>query len=306
VLGYSIDRFISENLKISNSHSQREYSTWNAIVDGKLDADIFVYGSSRACTHFDPKIIEDSLGQSVFNLGIEGHTFGMQYLRHLLALENNSKPKVIIHSVDIGTLQKGRMYNPDQFLPYMLWNKTFYDYMSMYDGYSYFDYKIPLIRYYGKLEAIKTAIKMSSHQSNEVQRIKGYLGNDNSWNNDFDNAKKSMKKYVSLPDSLTLSLFDNYLAECKKNKIDVILVYSPYYIEGQEFIKNQSEIINIYEMLAQKYDFMFLDFTKDEICFDKKYFYNTSHMNKTGAELFTKKLCNQIKEHERTRACLWQ
>ena len=230
----------------------------------------------------------------------------MQYLRHLLALENNSKPKVIIHSVDIGTLQKGRMYNPDQFLPYMLWNKTFYDYMSMYDGYSYFDYKIPLIRYYGKLEAIKTAIKMSSHQSNEVQRIKGYLGNDNSWNNDFDNAKKSMKKYVSLPDSLTLSLFDNYLAECKKNKIDVILVYSPYYIEGQEFIKNQSEIINIYEMLAQKYDFMFLDFTKDEICFDKKYFYNTSHMNKTGAELFTKKLCNQIKEHERTRACLWQ
>lgn len=306
VFGYFIDRFISLNLKRSNSHSQREYSTWNAILDGKLEADIFVYGSSRACTHFDPKIIEDSLGLSAFNLGIEGHTFSMQYLRHLLALENNAKPKLIIQSVDIGTLRKGNLYNPDQFLPYMLWNRAFYEYMSMYDGYSYFDYKIPLIRYYGKLEAIKMAIKMSLHQSNEVQRVKGYLGNDNSWNNDFDNAKKSMKKYVSPPDSLTLNLFDRYLEECKKNKICVILVYSPYYIEGQEFIKNQAEIIDIYKMFAQKYDFMFLDFTKDEICFDKKYFYNASHMNKTGAEFFTKKLCNQIKNSERTKAGMWQ
>ena len=294
--GYYLDEFISLNLRKSNLYAQKEYPTWNAILNGKLEADIFVYGNSRAWVHFDPKIMEDSLNQSVYNLGIDGHFFNFQYLRHLLAIKNNPKPKLIIHSVDILTISKGNLYNPDQFLPYMLWDKNFYHYMSKYDGYSYCDYKIPLIRYYGKLNAIKTAIEMITFPKNNlVGRVKGYQGQNKLWNNDFDNAKKTMKKYVAKPDSMILSLFDNYLKECKLQNIKVILVYSPYYIEGQEFIENQDQIINTYKTLAQKYEFPFLDFTNDEICFDKKYFYNAGHMNITGAELFTKKLCSQIK-----------
>jgi hypothetical protein len=295
LLGYFIDNFISENLKKSNSHAQKEYPTWNAILDGKLNADILIYGSSRAWVHFDPQIIEDSLKHSVYNLGIDGHTFNMQYLRHLLAIKYNPKPRMIIHSIDIGTLSKGNLYNPDQFLPYMLWDDTFYHYLSKYDGFSYFDFKIPLIRYYGKFDAIKTAIKMKVlPQSNLVERVKGYKGNDATWNNDFDIAKKTMKSYKAEIDTSTLNLFENYLKECKTENIKIILVYSPYYFEGQEFIENQEQIIDLYKNLASKYDFIFMDFTKDEICYDKKYFYNASHMNIKGAELFTKKLCSRI------------
>ena len=301
--GYYMDRFISLNLKKSNSHAHGEYSTWNAITDGKLNADILIHGSSRAWVHFDPKIIEDSLKHSVYNLGMDGHTFHLQYMRHLMALRHNPKPKLIIHSVDIGTLTKGNLHNSDQFLPFMLWDKTYYDNMSKYDGYSYFDYKVPLIRYYGKLEAIKTAIKMiAPSKNNKVQRVRGYQGQNTSWNNDFDEAKKNMKKYVAVTDSLTLNLFDNYLRECKVQNIKVILVYSPYYIEGQQFIENQKQVINIFKILAKKYDFSFFDFTTDEICFDKKYFYNASHLNRTGAELFSRKLCGQIKSRNAQQA----
>jgi len=296
VVGFFFDKIISEFLKRSNSFAHKEYHTWNAILDGKLDAKIWIHGSSRALFHFDPTIIEDILNQSAFNLGIDGHTFSMQYLRHSLALKNNSKPSLIIHSVDIGSMQKGNLYNPDQFLPYMLWDETFYNYMSKYDGYSYFDYKIPIIRYYGKFEAIKTAIKMLvAPQSNVGERVKGYKGQDQDWNNDFVNAKKAMKKYIANLDSTTLNLFDNYLKECKEQEIQVILVYSPYYIEGQEFIQNQQLILDAYRNVAQKYDFAFMDFTNDPLCLDKKYFYNSSHLNKNGAELFTRKLCREIK-----------
>lgn len=294
--GYFIDCFISHHLKKSNSHAQKEYPNWNAIMDGKLDAEIVVYGSSRAWVHFDPTIMEDSLHQSVYNLGMDGHTFNLQYLRHVLALKYNPKPKLIIQSVDIGTLNQGNLYNSDQFLPYMLWNKLFYDYMSKYEGFSYFDYKIPLIRYYGKLDALKITLKMIvSPKSNLIARVKGYEGQNKLWNNDFDKAKKTIKKYKVELDIPTLILFDNYLKECKEQHINVILVYSPYYIEGQKFIENQNQMINIYKALAKKYAFTFLDFTNDDICFDKKYFYNSSHMNIKGAELFTKKLCKQIK-----------
>lgn len=306
IAGAFMDTWISANLRKSNSHASKEYPTWNAILDGKLDADVLIYGSSRAWVHIDPSIVEDSLGLSTFNLGIDGHTFDMQYLRHLLALKNNPKPKLIIHSLDIGTLQRSNLYNPDQFLPYMLWDEAFYDKLSKYEGYSYFDYKIPLIRYYGKYDAIKTAIKMRLSRTDDAGRVRGYQARDQSWNADFENAKMAMEGYKAISDSLTERLFDSYLSECKADGICVILVYSPYYIEGQEFIENQSEVIDMYKRFARKYDLLFLDFTKDEICFDKKYFYNASHMNRSGAELFTRKLCSQILLHRGTTACKWQ
>lgn len=293
---YFVDLLISKNLKKSNSYAQKEYSTWNAIVDGKLNSEILIYGSSRAWTHFDTKIIEDSLKQRTYNLGIDGSAFKLQNLRHVLALKNNTKPKLIIYSVDAWTIQEGNLYNSDQFLPYMLWDKNFFNYTSKYEGFNYFDYKIPLIRYYGKFEAIKTAIQMIiSPNNNIVERIKGYQGQTKPWNNDFENAKNSITKFVIKSDKHIVELFDNYLKECKEQNIEVILVYSPIFIEGQEFLQNQKQVINTFEILAKNNDFLFMNFSKDEICFDKKYFYNSTHLNKTGAELFTKKLCNQMK-----------
>ena len=41
--GYYLDEFISLNLRKSNLYAQKEYPTWNAILNGKLEADIFVY-----------------------------------------------------------------------------------------------------------------------------------------------------------------------------------------------------------------------------------------------------------------------
>jgi len=299
LLGYFVDLFISTNLRKSNLYAQKEYPTWNAILEGKLDANILIYGSSRAWVHFDPKIIEDSLQQPAYNLGIDGHTFNMQYLRHLLTLENNPKPKLIIHSIDIGTLEKGNLYNADQFLPYMLWDKTFYEYLSKYKGFTYLDFKIPLMRYYGKWDAIRTSIEMLIiPRINQPQRIRGYQGQNKTWNQDLDKAREKMTKYVIKFDKPSAILFDQYLKECKEQQIEVILVYPPIYIEGQEFIANQDEIIQGFQAFADKYDFMFLDYSDDELCLNKDYFYNASHMNKTGAELFTKKLCTEIKKQE--------
>ena len=39
-------------------------------------------------------------------------------------------------------------------------------------------------------------------------------------------------------DTTTMIAFDNYLFECKKKNILVLLVWTPEYIEGQKFVKN--------------------------------------------------------------------
>jgi hypothetical protein len=297
LLAYPIDKFISTNLKKSNEYAHKEFSTWNDVLDGKLNSEIFILGSSRAWVHFDPEIIEDSLNKPVYNLGIDGHSFSMQYLRYLLAVKNNHTPKLIIQSVDPGTLQTVNLYNPDQFLPYMLNNSLFYKYMSKLEGYKYFDYHLPLLRYYGKLDALKTAYNMTRpYSKNSIERNRGYQGQNASWNSDFEKAKKSMEHYNVMFDHYLVDLFEKFLKDCNEQNIEVVMVYSPVYIEGQEFINNQKEIVDKFENYAKKYNFLFINFLEDEISFDKKNFYNAMHLNITGAEKFSKKLSSILKK----------
>jgi hypothetical protein len=300
LVSYFLDVFISTNLKKSNSMAQKEYSTWNDILDEKINADIAIYGASRAWVHINPTKITDSLNISAYNLGIDGHNFWLQNLRHLLYFKNNTKPKLIIHSLDIFTLEKRKdLYNPDQFLPYMLWNKDIQKATIDYVGYNFFDYKIPLIRYYGKYKSLLTAGELYFFpQWNSIEKIKGYQGQPLIWNNDFDLAIKKMKGYTAILDTASIALFDKYLQECKNNNIRIIFVYTPEYIEGQKFVKNRNDIIEKYKFYSKKYDIPFYDYSNDSISYNKTYFYNASHLNKDGAEFFTNKFIDTLKKSE--------
>ena len=196
------------------------------------------------------------------------------------------------------TLEKRKnLYNLEQFLPYMLWNNDIKIATSSYEGFVSTDYIIPLIRYYGKKKEIETAIRsFSGHLSNPVCRVKGYQGRDELWNSDFDKAKLTMKKYEVKPDDSTIALFEKFLAECKNKNIKLIFVNAPEYIEGQKFIKNRDVILALYTKYSKRYNIPFYDYSNDAISFQKKYFFNSIHMNKTGAELFTTKLIDTLKQ----------
>lgn len=297
-ISYSTDVFVSKELKKSNTYTEGEYSTWNDIYDGKINSDIVVYGSSRAWEHIDPTMITDSLHTTAYNLGINGHTFWLQYLRHKLLLEHNTKPKLIIHSLDIFTLNKGEdLFNPDQFLPYMLFNEEMKNSIADYNGYKLPDFFIPLIRYYGKTDALKNTVKLLLKPSvNPVMRVKGYQGQEKEWNSDFDKVREKMDYFVAKYDTASIMLFDKYLEECKEKNIKVVFVYTPEYIEGQKFIKNKEALMAIYNRFSKKYNIPFYDYSNDPLCFEKKYFYNVLHLNKAGAELFTAKLIQRLKE----------
>jgi len=299
LLSYFFDVFISKNLKNSNRFAEKEYPTWNAIYEGNVNSDLLIFGSSRAWVHIDPTMISDSLGISAYNLGIDGHNFWLQNLRYRQLLKYNKRPKFIICSLDYFTLKKNKdLYNSEQFLPYMLWNKDIKKATISYNGFSSLDYVIPLIRYYGKYDAIATAIRyFTGHLSNPTTRIKGYQGRVENWNSDFDNAKVNMKSLEVRLDKPTILLFENFLKECKANNIKLIFVYTPEYIEGQQFVSNRPQIMGLFKKFSKKYHIPFYDFSKDSISYQKKYFYNASHLNKVGSQLFTKNLVDTLKSY---------
>lgn len=297
LLMFIADWFLSAQLRNSRDN---EFSVWNDIYNGKVKSDVVIYGSSRAMVHLDPDIIRDSLHVSAYNLGINGHNFRLQYFRHKELMKYNGKPGFIIHSVDIFTLaRRNDLFNMEQFLPYMLFNEELHQWIKPYLGYKGYDYYLPLVRYYGQFNAVGQALKSAFQTENCKSRHLGYAGQNLIWNDDLDKAKRKFPDYRAVVDPETLTLFDQYLRDCQKEGIPVILVYSPEYIEGQDFVKNRNEIISTFSMFAAKYNIPFLDYSNDSISYKKDYFYNASHLNKLGATVFTNKLISDIRNNNR-------
>lgn len=295
LLAYPLDRFLSAMLIQAHDESG-EFEVSKDIYSGKAECDIAVYGSSRAWVHFNSQMMQDSLHHTVYNFGIDGHNFWLQYLRHLEYLKHNKKPLSIILSVDAFTLQKRPdLYYSSQFLPNMLWNRNVYNYTHSYKGFDTYDYCVPMIRYAGKTKSFREIWGVIKGDSAQPLRHKGFAGMDLAWNKDFEAAQANGKKYTIHFDRPSVLLFERFLKECKKANINVILVYTPEYIEGQNFITNRDQLMHYYRKTAGENKIPLIDFSQDPICSNKAFFYNSNHLNKTGADLFTQKLIARLK-----------
>jgi hypothetical protein len=288
------DYILNQSLRKSN---HKYFVVWNDLVSGKINSEIVVYGTSRARAHINSKILEDTLKLSTYNLGIDGYTFDMEYCRHELVLKNNKKPSYIIQTLDYHMLGKiNDLYLYEQFYPYFN-NEIILKTIKKYNGFNWWDYHLPLVRYYGSQKEIFSALNILIRPShNKGNRYKGFYNFDQVWTNDLEKAKKSKKTITQKIDKKSEILFEKYIEDTKKSGIHMIFVYTPEYIEGQQFVSNREEIMALYKKLATRYDIPFIDYSSDPMCFNKDYFYNAEHLNLKGANFFSKILASDLKK----------
>jgi hypothetical protein len=239
--------------------------------------------------------LEDSFGMPAYNLGINGHNFYMEYLRHKLLLKYNRHPKLIILSVDNVMLDKREnLYDKEQFAPYFS-NDEIVAAIKTYEGYNCFDYILPFVRYLPLKKPVSHLKAGTFSSTGSSPWYKGFHPHEGGWNSDFEVAVSKRKKYVQRFDSSTIRLFETFLQETKKASIPVIFVYTPEYIEGQEFVTNREEVFANFYRFSSKYDIPFYDYSDDTLCLSKKYFFNSQHLNEMGADIFIKKLVKDIR-----------
>lgn len=278
------DYYISENLKKGFS-SGAEFEVWNDIYNQKIKADIAIYGSSRAWVHINPEQFEKRLQKNTYNFGVDGHNFHIQYLRHREYFDFNPPPKLVILAVDEHSLSVRKdLYNKDQFLPYMLWNLDIWEFTRSYNGFSNFEFFVPLLRYNGKKELIEQSWRNSKIKN---QRTKGYRGIEKSWNNDLAHAKMNRPNFEIVVDSSLITLLQKFIIDLKRENIDLVFVNTPQYIEGQKFVKNRKEILSTISSIAEEHSVPLYDYSSDSISFKKENFYNSLHLNMKGSKKFT-------------------
>ena len=77
------------------------FGVFNRIMSGRVNAGILISGSSRALTHYESKVIEEMTKCSTLNIGRNGSQTDMQLAFLKTYLKNNSKPKLILHNLDL-------------------------------------------------------------------------------------------------------------------------------------------------------------------------------------------------------------
>lgn len=91
-------------------------------------------------------------------------------------------------------------------------------------------------------------------------------------------------------------MFEEYLAACHDDGIKIILVYGPMYSGAYHKMSawTRNRMYTTYQRWADKYDCMILDYQLDSICMDTLNFYNATHLNTKGANLFSMKLAHDL------------
>jgi hypothetical protein len=295
---YALSYMIDAGLRKSRNDY---FASWNDLYSSKINADLLIMGSSRAAFHISPQIIDSTLSLNSYNLGLSAWHFDMQYARFKMYLQHNCKPKYIILNVDVyGFAKRSDVADYQQFLPYIqdtILQNTIRGHKGEFDVYQR---NIPLLKYKNlqnlAFEGIFTFFDFTNLYDS-TRNYKGYRGNDYAWNQDFERFKKRYPKGAKYTFSKELKYqFNALLAFCQRENIKVFLVYAPEYFEVQPYYKNKSELINLCTESAKKYQCHFFDYSKDSLCYNRQYFYNSQHLNKRGAELYSENLGERVKQ----------
>lgn len=252
----------------------------------KTEADVLIFGSSRANHHYHPDVCEQRLKMSYYNVGRDGSDI-LYHTAVLRGVLNRYRPKMIILDINPWEFKKieGGYDRLSSLLPY--YNKhpemqSIIGHKSKYEKYKLLSSIYP---YNSSLFTI--AIGNTEYNKNRKGDIKGYLPLTNIWNNPIQ--EETPEKYEL--DSLKLKYFESFILDCIQSQIKLFVVCSPSY---KKYIEIDNSILKAIE-IANKHTIQFLNFSNDTTFENNhKLFADKEHLNDSGANVFTKRFIEAI------------
>jgi hypothetical protein len=276
-----------------------DFGVWNRIVNGEINTAVVISGSSRALTHYDPRVIQAVTGLSAFNIGLNGSQTDMQLAALKTYLRHNSRPDLLVHNLDTSAFETSRhgVYFPGQYVPYM-------DEAPIYEAFRAVDpdaWKTKYLPLYGyAVEDMNftwlTGIGGLLGLNPKEDHFLGFRPRNTAWTADFERFRKRNPNGVRYTiEDQGLRDFEQLMQVCKERQIPVLLVYSPEYYEMQKLTRNRTEVFEHFRDIATRYQATIWDYSESPISFRTEYFYNSQHLNADGAAVFSMDLALAMK-----------
>lgn len=277
IFGYCCDYMCEQ----SKSGDQRKVN----YAVRECTADMLIMGSSRANHHYNPQILSDSLGVTVYNLGIDGSGVILMGGFYKLMVKRYI-PKYIIYELT-PSFDFNKYAGDANNTRYLSQLKPYYREEALAQMFDDIDV----------LERLKLKSGLYRYNTSCLNLFRSYVSAEDRVGDDgYRSLQGVMKDYkpfkidVEDLDSLKVKYLRQLIYDCKSNGTKLFFVVSPRfgattsieYMPGFEICKqNGCEILDYYS------DQRFV--TK------KEYFKDSYHMNEEGANAFTRQISIDIK-----------
>jgi hypothetical protein len=269
-----------------NSHAKGGGPAKRNYVVNESNEDILMFGSSRMAHHYNPDIIQDSLGMTCYNCGEDGNGIIFCYGMLQMILDRYA-PKMIIY--DVSSFDTAT----DDYSKYFLFLKP----------------------YVGKNAGVRSLI--SSISPNEQWKLYSnfyrynsicistlgsvlgksiYRGGYNPLRGEMNYEPKpfiegeSNEPYASL-DAIKEQYLRLFIETCLSKGIKLIFAESPYYQGG--FMAPSFPLV---QNLCKEYDIAYIDCVDlPSVAGHKEFFKDSSHLNEKGADVYTRYFVSQLK-----------
>lgn len=298
LLAIFLNALINSGLRRINTSS---FGVSNRIVDGEVNADIVISGSSRALAHYDPRIIHELMGLTAFNIGLNGSQTDMQLARLKTYLRHNKRPFLLIHNLDLFSFQTTHtgVYDPGQYGPYLA-EPEIYPALARINPNVWKSRFLPLYGYAAEdLQFSWILGVMGFFGWNPPEdHFLGFRPRDSAWTDDFERFKAMNPNGIRFEiEADGVNEMEKLLRLCKEQGIKVFLVYSPEYLEMQSLTTNRAQVFARFDELSDRFGAPIFDYSGSPISARRKNFINSQHMNADGARTFSIDLAKKFATH---------
>lgn len=244
--------------------------------------DIMLFGSSRMCHHYNPMIIEDSLGVTCFNAGEDGNGIIMSYGFLSMMLDRYS-PKLIVYDIS------GFDFAVDDNMKYLSFLRPYYKEPAIKE----------IITTIEPMERFKMMSSLYRYNSLTIRIAGCYLSSSSEYQKGYLPLSETMDYDVDVPadeqsiiDSVKIMYLQKFINLCREKDIPLVFALSPRYKA------NDSSFYSEIKILAGKGGIPLLDnYADTAFCQTKKFFKDQTHMNSLGADEYTRYMIPHLREY---------
>jgi len=271
-----------------NQKYGRQYRAYYTIE--KTNADILIFGSSRAFNHYRPDIFESRLKQTCYNSGSPGQFLLYDYATLRAVLKRYSPKLIILDLMPESLAAETETDNTYERLSFLL--PYYKDHEEMR----------PIIDLKGQYEKLKLVSSIYPFNSSLLYTTAGYLelekfkqlnATDRGYQPSYAVWEKPSKIIKPDPetsslDSVKVNVYKQFIDECRNAGTELLIVCSP----RLHIYKNEEESLKAEKNIAKEKNVKFIDFTNDAffVKHPELFAYDPIHLNHEGAGIF----CNRV------------
>jgi len=252
------------------------------------NADILVFGSSRANHHYVPEVFEDSLNMSFYNTGRDGNFLLYNYAIFKAILTRHT-PRIIIMDMNPDELYFNReSYDRlSSLLPYYKNHPEIRDIVELRSPFEKYKLYSAIYPFNSGLLTIGVG-NLEFNKSRKGDR-KGYVPLFNQMNDTVLLAADQKNNYGI--DSAKVEIIKKISITCKEKDIKLYFVQSPIFVKNSQSYSYQLLVETI-----EPYGAEAIDLSSDSLFINNPlYFQDRGHLNNNGATVFSGIIANSIK-----------